>query len=90
MSIRQTTPESIKNVLRKMKTVPIGIKAKIYGGCKDPGATIQFNSDVAVYSIWEAILYVESYESQGFYAPGTAKAAIDDFMTTKAAKKAMA
>ena len=79
-SVRSITPDEIKVKLRKMKTVPGKVKAAIYGGCKDPGAAMQFNSDVTVYGMFEALLYVEGYEKDGMFAPGTAVAAIKTFI----------
>lgn len=56
MSIRNTTPEETKKVLRKVKTVPTRVKAVVYKGCKNgPQATVQFNSD--------RLLFVEGYEN---------------------------
>jgi len=79
-SVRSITPEEVKVKLRKMKTVPGKVKAAIYGGCKDPGAAMQFNSDVQMYNLWEAILYCEGYEKDNMFAPGTAVAAIKTFI----------
>jgi hypothetical protein len=94
MTIRETTPDVVKNRLRTSggihaKKLPDCIKAEVYKGCKDPGASIQFNRDVSVYNVFEALLYVEGYESQGFYTVGTAKAAIDAYMKLGTVKKAM-
>ena len=85
MSIRETTPDVIKAKMRTIKTLPAIVKQEVYGGCGDPGATMQFNSDIQVYNLWEALLYVEGYEPQ-YYVPGTAKKAIDAFMTMKGMK----
>jgi hypothetical protein len=76
MPLRTDTPDAVKIKLRKLKAVPAKIKAAVYAGCKDPGASMQFASDVATYNVWEALLYVESYEKDGFFATGTAAAAI--------------
>lgn len=36
------------------------------------GLAIQFSTDCRTYNVWEALLYVEGYERNGHYAPGTA------------------
>ena len=76
MPLRTDTPDALKIKLRKVKTVPAKVKAAVYAGCKDPGAAVQFQQDVATYNLWEALLYVESYEADGFFAKGTAANAI--------------
>jgi hypothetical protein len=75
MSIRTTIPEAVKVKYRKVKIVPVKVKAAVYGGCKDPGATIQFHQDVQTYGLYEALLYVENMEEQGLFAKGTAQQA---------------
>lgn len=78
MSIRVTTSEETKKRLRKIKTLPLAVKAIVYGGnLRGPAMAVQFNSDVRVYNLWEAILYVEGYEESGDYKPGTASLAIN-------------
>jgi hypothetical protein len=72
MSIRETLSNDLKVKYRKVKTVPAAIKAAIYAGCTDPGAAMQFQSDVTTYNLFEALLYVEGYEKDGFFAAGTA------------------
>lgn len=74
-SLRTSLSEPLKVKYRKVKTVPVAIKAAVYGGCRNPDATIQFHRDVQVYGLYEALLYVESYEKDGYYHPGTALAA---------------
>ena len=32
----------------------------------------QYIKDCILYGLWEALLYVEGYESKGYYKPGTA------------------
>jgi hypothetical protein len=76
MPLRTDTPDATKIKLRKVKTVPAKVKAAVYAGCSDPGAAVQFQQDVATYNLWEALLYVESYEKDGFFTTGTAAAAI--------------
>jgi hypothetical protein len=71
------TPE-LKTKLRKTKTLPSKIKAIIYAGNKSgPALAVQFNADVQTYGLWEALLYAEGYERDGFYVPGTAQTALD-------------
>lgn len=78
MSIRETTTNEQKKLLRKIRTVSPAVKAAVYGGnIGGPGPTIQFNSDVRLYSLWEALLYVEGYESDGHYSEGTASRAVN-------------
>jgi hypothetical protein len=88
--LRTTTPESIKKLLRKSKKLPACMKAALYAGCLKPEVAIQLNEDVITYNVYEALLYVESYEQGGCYAPGTAQKAMDAFWQTKAAKKVLA
>lgn len=78
MSIRTTTPEPVKALLRKKRDVPGSVKAIIYQGNRSgPAVTMQFHQDVATYGLWEALLYVEGYEGHGEYAPGTASLALN-------------
>lgn len=77
MELRKLATEEQKNKLRKMKTLPLAVKAAVYGGnIGGPGATMQFNSDIRIYNLWEALLYVEGYETGAaggpYYKPGTA------------------
>lgn len=76
MPLRTDTPDAVKIKLRKLKTVPVKIKSAVYSGCSDPAGTMQFAQDVATYNVWEALLYVESYEKDGLFAAGTAAKAI--------------
>jgi len=80
MDLRTSTPNPLKNKFRKMKRVPSLIKAVILKGCKSQGAYIQFQSDVSLYNLWEALLYVEGYESDGYFTEGTAFDALDAFI----------
>lgn len=77
--IRKTTPEELKAKLRKERKLSGNVytKAKyiVYGGAngKAPmGACSQFNTDVELYGMWEALLYVEKYEEEGYFEAGTA------------------
>lgn len=79
MPISTNINPDLKIKLRKLRTVPGKVKAAIYSGCSDPGAAVQFNSDVTVYGMYEALLYVEGYEKDGFFAPGTAEKALATF-----------
>ena len=85
--IQTTTPNHVKVKMRKMKVVPACIKAEVYKGAKCLEATVQFNSDVNVYNLYEAIIYVEDYEKSGHYAEGTAMRAMDAYFKTPAVKK---
>lgn len=71
------TNDQIKS-LRKVKTLPLPVKAAVYRGNKGgPACTVQFNKDVQLYGLWEALLYVEGYEAEGYFEPGTAKSGFD-------------
>jgi len=85
--LQTTTPNHLKVKMRKMKSIPVGIKAEVYKGAKCLEATVQFNSDVNTYNLFEALLYVEDYEKSGHYAEGTAMKAMDAFVKTKAVSK---
>jgi len=86
MTIRLTTPNHLIVKLRKLKVVPVSIKAEIYKGCKEMGAAVQFNSDVRIFNVWEALLYVDNMEPH-YFAEGTAHNAIDAYCNTKAVRK---
>jgi hypothetical protein len=70
MTVCYALPKETKDKLRKVKTVTGKVKDAVYAECLDPGASMQFNSDVAVYNLYEALLYVESYEQSGMYKEG--------------------
>jgi len=89
MSIRITTPKPVIVKLRKLKVVPICVKAEVYKGCKEMGASVQFNTDVNTFNVWEALVYVEGMEPH-YFAEGTAHNAIDAYCNTKAVKKILA
>jgi len=90
MTLQIDTPVAIKHRLRKSHKVPCAMKAAIYKGCTSMEAAVQFNSDVVTYNTFEALLFVESYEKDGFFAPGTAKAAMDTFINSQAGNKVLA
>jgi len=87
MNITISTPNHIKAKMRKVKTVPACIKAELLKGCIQQGAYIQFNQDVGLYGLWEALLYAEGYEDQGHYELGTVHDAMDAYFKTKAVSK---
>jgi hypothetical protein len=70
------TPEQ-KAKLRKTRKLPGKVKEVVYKGNKGgTGPVTQFNQDIALYGLWEALLYVEGYEQEeGYYVPGTAEKA---------------
>jgi len=74
-TLRSLLPEPLKAKYRKVKTVPAAVKAAVYKGCLDPAVTVQFQRDVLVYGLYEALLFVEGYEGDGAYVKGTAQAA---------------
>lgn len=87
MNIIISTPNHVKAKMRKMKTIPACIKAGLLKGCINQGAYIQFNQDVGLYGLWEAMLYAEGYENQGDYELGTVHDAMDAFFKTDTVKK---
>lgn len=71
------TNDQIKS-LRKVKTLSLPVKAAVYKGNKGgPASAVQFNKDIQLYGLWEALLYVEGYEGDGYFEPGTAKKGFD-------------
>jgi hypothetical protein len=77
-TLRTILSEPLKAKYRKVKTVPAQVKAAVYGGANPahcPSITVQFQSDVNVYGLYEALLFVEGYEADGCFAKGTAVAA---------------
>ena len=44
----------------------------IYSGCISQGADVQFIQDVRIYGLYEALLFAEGYEDEGYFAKGTA------------------
>lgn len=87
MKITISTPNHVKAKMRKVKKVPACIKAELLKGCINQGAYIQFNQDVGMYGLWEALLYAESYEDTGHYELGTVHDALDAYFKTKAVSK---
>jgi ribosomal protein L25 (general stress protein Ctc) len=65
-----------KNALRKIKKVSGKVKVAMYNG-NTPPPCIQFNRDVWMYNLYEAILYLEGYERDGLVSPGTAERVIE-------------
>jgi hypothetical protein len=78
-SIRNTTSEEDKKRLRKIKILPDRVKVVLtQGAIKSPvGVLTQFHRDLFLYGMWEALLYVEGYEREFYYAEGTAKKAVE-------------
>jgi hypothetical protein len=73
--------EEQKRALRKIKGVA-GERQDIarntlVKGCLEQGAYIQFGRDMAVYNLWEALLFAQGYEEDGMYKTGSAQAALD-------------
>ena len=67
-------PEEIKNKLRKIKTETVLariIRRIAMVGVINEAALDQFDKDLRMYNLYEAILYVESYQKQGFYDENT-------------------
>lgn len=67
-------PEEIKNKLRKIKTKTVlarNIRRIAMIGVINEAALDQFDTDLRLYNLYEAILYVESYQIQGFYNENT-------------------
>lgn len=76
--VKSIVPEHLRAVMRKVRALPPPVKNAVYKGCTDPRATIQFNEDLKLYGLWEALLYVEGYEEENNgYSEGTAKAAAE-------------
>jgi hypothetical protein len=68
-----TTDEKAK--FRKVKVMPSKVKASLYHDANAehcPAITMQLGSDIATYGIYEALLYVENYEADGYYLEGAA------------------
>lgn len=77
-SLRTLASDDDKRKLRKTRTLPASIKAVVYRNAVAahcPAVTMQLGQDLLTYGLWEALLYVESYERQGMYQTGTAVAA---------------
>jgi len=75
-SIKDTTPLDKIKRLRKMKTLPVKVKVALYAGCREPLAASQFHTDLNLYGLWEALLYVQNGEPK-YYRTGTAKNCIN-------------
>lgn len=77
MTIRTSTPESTIKRLRKLRALPSAAKASLYAdNLCGIAVAVQLANDVHVYGVWEALLYVENYEADGYYKPGAAKRAM--------------
>ena len=74
-----TATNDQKKALRRHKKIHgiDDVRHTLVKGCIDREAYMQFPYDVRVYGLWEALLYAESYETEGKYAPGTAQKALD-------------
>lgn len=71
------TPEQ-KRILRKTKRLPGRVKAIVYGGnLGGPALAMQFNRDISLYGLWEALLYLEGYEAEGKVMKGTTERALE-------------
>lgn len=76
MNLHTLVTKEQKKELRKIRTLPDRVKAICYGGNHGgPAVTVQLNSDVRLYGLYEALLYVEGYEPE-YYKPGTAEKAL--------------
>ena len=86
-SLRELVPGGSQRLMRRFRTdqppsSPGGAaRVALSAGVIDQGAYIQFETDLHLYGLWEALLYAENYEHKGMYQPGTA---------ANAAKAAMA
>lgn len=81
-TIRDLLTHEQRRTLRKMKTVDILTKQILYAGLEGVvGANefvYQFRTDLNLYGMYEALLYVEGYETDGVksgYKQGTAQKA---------------
>jgi hypothetical protein len=67
---------SYRTTLRKTKSGPLvdiarnTLNSGIVGNGLH-GPYIQFGQDIALYGLWEALLYAETYENQGHFVDGT-------------------
>lgn len=78
-NIATIATEAQKAKLRKVKTMPSLVKASLYNDAIKahcPAITMQLGSDLQTYGLWEALLYVESYEADGYYHEGAAERAL--------------
>lgn len=68
---------SHRETLRKQKTVTDSVKTILYNGnIGGVGVAIQFDRDLNLYGLWEALMYVEGMEREGYYKKGTAVKAL--------------
>jgi len=70
---KQLNPSRVQ-FLRKLRTPNDSTKAIVRAGVIKDGIqlAVQFSNDCRVYNVWEALLYVEGYEADGYYVKGTA------------------
>jgi hypothetical protein len=74
--IRSIVTNHQKQALRRVKTLTDRVKVAIYQGCLSLIAANQFQYDLRVYGLWEALLYVENGEPT-YYSLGTAEKALN-------------
>lgn len=73
----QELSQEHKKQLRKVKSGPLYDTARnllntgIVPGSGLSGAYIQFDKDVKLYGLYEALLYAEGYETQGHFVEST-------------------
>lgn len=77
MSLTSISNPTERAKLRKIRTLPVEVKTKLYGGARGPEVTMQFNRDLRLCGLWEALLYAEKYEENGEYTPGTVQKAFE-------------
>ncbi len=80
--------DEVKNALRKTKSGPICDVARntLVKGCIQQGAYIQFGSDFKVYGLWGALMSADSYEKDGYYAPGSVAKTLEAVVKKMTAK----
>lgn len=78
MTTFDLTPEQ-KARLRRVKTVSDKVKVAAYSG-NGWSVCSQFQSDVRLYNMLEAVLYLEGYERQGLAAVGTASRVLEELL----------
>lgn len=75
---KQTNPTKVAK-LRALRAPPAKVKAVVYAGTlkNNVPLAVQFTHDCMVYGVWEALLYIEGYEREGYYTSGTADKAFN-------------
>lgn len=95
-TLRSIATEEERTYLRGKRPLPSIMKSTIYSRVMAghaPLITMQLGQDVYVYGVWEALLYVESYERTApenggpAYLPGTAVAALKAWRAGRAKAK---